>query len=801
MRSTLPSKCLVPIVAALHAPRISIAILLTAFCTVASQAQQATLQKYCVHCHGIDTQEGDVRLDTLQSSDTELLTRVYEQVSSQQMPPGDEPQPSREQRSQLASHFLSLAKSSTQPETAALRRLNKREYSNTVRDLLGLHDGIFDPGKFIYKDEIAHGFDTQADSLVTSNELLLEYLQAAQSSLGQALFSLDQHPPEPDIATVKMSRLTGASRRYESKSGDAYIFRIGGNKKIYDASERRLMQAPGLYRITVTASAIDKQRYSVPFAPADQPPILAIGAVAGHRSADSELDRHEKSFPLTYGKERTVQVERWIEKGFHPYLRFTNGSSKPITQVRSNLRRKKITKAEANRQFLGPGIRVTEFKIEGPIYKEWPPQSVTTTIGSNSIPNLEDPKQRLYLLGRFAKRAFRRAVSREEMALWTEHLKNRYESSNDWRTAFVETMTAMMASPDFLYLREDEGQLDAFQLANRLSYFFWSTMPDAELFTLAESGQLMDKDVLQKQVDRLFNDPRSNRFSVSFADQWLSLDTLGTMPPDNKEFRFYNESLENAMRAETRSLFQHVLRQNRSVTELIDSDYTFLNEQLASLYGIPWKANAKKPGKKNIGGELVLTKLPQHSARGGVLGHASVLTLTSNGVETSPVVRGVWVLEHFLGTPAPPPPAEVPALVPDLNGAESVRQLLEKHRSDAACMKCHQRIDPLGFALESFDHVGRFRTKYSKRQKVSTEGRYMGNDFEDLRGLKRILAADLDLFARNLIIKIAEYAKGRKLVAADYPVVESILKSTENDGFKLKHMVYQIATSELMTNK
>lgn len=778
-----------------------IAIAFVACFVDALPAQQVSLQKFCVRCHGQDTQEGDVRLDKLPSGDADLYTRIYEQLSSQQMPPDDELQPSREERAQLAARFLELAKQSAQPRTAALRRLNKREYSNTVRDLLGLHDGIFDPGKFIYKDEIEHGFDTQADLLVTSNELLLEYLEAAQSSLGQALFSLDPQPPKPNVIRVQMDRMTGATRRYETKSANAYVFRIGGGAKVHDTSPRKLMREPGLYRITVTASAIDKQRYSVPFAPADRPPILAIGAISGIRSADSELDRHEKSYPLAYDKERTIHVERWIEEGFHPYLRFTNGPSKPITQVRSNLRRKKITKAEANRQFLGPGIRITEFKIEGPIYKTWPPESVTTTIGSNTIPNLEVREQRLFLLVRFAKRAFRRDVRREEMSLWIKYLESRFETSKDWRTAIVETMTAMMASPDFLYLRENEGQLDTFQLASRLSYFFWSTMPDAELFALAEKGKLKDASVLHQQVDRLFNDPRSSRFCDSFVDQWLSLDTLGTMPPDSKEFRFYNESLEESMRNETRLLFRRVFKENRSIAEFIDSDYTFLNGALANLYGIPWNGNSTGPEKKTQGGELVLTKLPQDSPRGGVLGHASVLTLTSNGVETSPVVRGVWVLEHFLGTPAPPPPAEVPALVPDLNGAKSVRQLLEMHRSDAACMKCHQRIDPLGFALENFDHVGRFRTRYSKRQKVSTHGRFMGNDFDDLSGLKEILAADLNLFARNLIIKLAEYAKGRKLVAADYPIVESILKATEKDGFKLKHIVFRIATSELMANK
>lgn len=769
---------------------------------VASSAEQpasttSLLRKYCVRCHGVGATEGDVRLDQLGQNDFKLFGRIYEQLSSGQMPPDDERRPTREERQRLASHFLSLARKSSVPATAGLRRLNKREYSNTVRDLLGLHGGIFDPGKYIYKDEVSDGFDTNADSLVTSNELLLEYLDAAQSSLRQALFTVEPEAPEPRVINVNTAKMTGGTRRYETASRDAYVFRIG-NARIHDGGPAQLMTMPGRYRITVTASAIDKQHYSVPFIPVNAPPVLGIGC-AGSQSSVSELDRHEERFPLKYGEEQTFQVEKWIDRGFYPYLQFANGPGKPITQIRSALRRKKIKPAEAQGPFRGPGIRVTQFKVEGPLFEDWPPESVRTTLASSTIPNLEDSKARLFVLGRFATRAFRRRVTRDEMDLWVEYLNSRYTVKRDWREALIETMSAMMASPDFLYLPEDEGELDDFQLATRLSYFFWSTMPDSTLFSLASSGRLKNPQMLSQQVDRLLNDPRSQQFSDSFASQWLSLDTLGTMPPDNKlkEYRLYNGALEAAMLAETRQYFRHVLQGNRSVREFIDSDYTFLTGRLADLYGVPFRGG----NSRTEGGSLVLTHLPDGSQRGGLLAHASVLTLTSNGVETSPVVRGVWVLDHFLGTPPPPPPQEVPALVPDLNGAQTVRQMLEKHRSDPACMKCHQRMDPLGFALEAFDPVGRFRTKYSQRQNVSTTGRFKGEAFVDINELKRILASDVRPFARNLIVRIAEYAKGRKLVAADYPTVEAILSESEKNDFTLKDIVTAIATGDLMTHR
>ncbi|MCM2371198.1 DUF1592 domain-containing protein [Aporhodopirellula aestuarii] len=766
-----------------------------------TQAEEALntkslLQKYCVRCHNTDEREGDVSLDQLSRDDIDLFGQIYEQLSSRQMPPDDEMQPTSKERERLARLFLELAKKSTVPETAALRRLNKREYSNTVRDLLGIRGGIFDPGKFIYKDEVSEGFDTEGESLVTSNELLLEYLEAAQLSLRQALFTLDPEAPKANVINVDTAKMTGASRRYETKDRQAYVFRVG-KAKIHGTGPTQLMKMPGRYRITVTASAIDQDRYPVPFVPVNAPPVLGIGIVSGNRSGVSEFDRHEEKFPLKYDQEQTFQLERWIDQGFHPYLQFANGPGKPVTQIRANLRRGKITKADATGPFVGPGIRVTEFKIEGPFYDTWPPESVCTTIGSNTIPDFENATARLYLLGRFAKRTFRRRVTREEMTLWVKYLNARYATTRDWREAFIETMTAMMASPDFLYLQENEGELGPFQLASRLSYFFWSTMPDHELFSLADSGKLTEPDVLRQQVIRLIQDPRSRRFSDSFVDQWLALDTLGSMPPDSKLFRFYNASVETAMLAETRQFFRHVFQENRSVRDFIDSEYTFLNRQLATLYGIPIEGgdNAISDGK------LVLTRLPKGSPRGGILGHASVLTLTSNGVETSPVTRGVWVLANFMGTPPPPPPAEVPALVPDLNGARTVRQMLEKHRSDPACMSCHRRMDPLGFALEAFDPVGRFRTNYSKRVKVSTQGRYMGQNFDDINELKQILSSDLRLFARNLIVRLSEYAKGRKLVSADYATVEAILSASQKDGFNLKHIVYMIAISDLMTHR
>ena len=236
-----------------------------------------------------------------------------------------------------------------------------------------------------------------------------------------------------------------------------------------------------------------------------------------------------------------------------------------------------------------------------------------------------------------------------------------------------------------------------------------------------------------------------------------------------------------------------MLHENRSVRDFIDADYSFVNKGLARLYGVPFQGDKAEEFQRVI--------FPSNVNRGGLLGHASILTLTANGVETSPIERGVWVLADLLGTPPPPPPKKVPALTPDLNGAATIRDMLEKHRSDSACMECHRRMDPLGFALEAYDPIGRLRTKYSAKQAVSTHGNYLGRDFTDVAELKQILSSDIRPFARNLIIRIAEYAKGRKLVATDYATVESIVDQSVKNDFKFKDIVLSIASSDLMTHR
>jgi hypothetical protein len=756
---------------------------------------QTFFTTYCVKCHGASQQKGDVRLDDVSSIDAAGWQAVFEQLACETMPPDDERQPTRAERRAVAEAVLSLAKEGSAITATGLRRLNKREYVNTVHDLLGLKDGTFDAGAAIYDDEIDEGFDTAAESLVISNELLLEYMDAAEKSLRQALFSVEPTRPQSESRAVNIARMQGVGGgRYINNTRDGIVCRMGGKAMVYDGQPMRTIHTPGRYVITVTAAGVDRDNYAIRFQPTRGPVVLGFGVAPDAPAGVAGDPRLLQTFDLKDDVEQTFRIETWIDKDHYPYFSFVNGSSKPITQVRAGVRQRKIDRAAERQPYAGPGVRISRFEIEGPLYDEWPPASVRTALDTREIPDLSTADARRQVVQRFARRAFRRTVEPEVIAPYLDYLDRQFAATSDRRESLVWTFAAMMASIDFLYIREEPGELDAHALANRLSYFFWSTMPDNELIELADSGRLKESAVLHNQVERLLDDPRSNRFSRSFADQWLSLDKLGSMPPDTKgEFRaYYSNRLEPAMLEETRRYFHYVLHENRSVRDFVDSDYSFVNAGLAELYRVPFEGNGK---------EFRRIIFPSGSPRGGVLTQGSVLTLTANGVDTSPVERGVWVLRDLLGTPTPPPPKEVPALTPDLNGAETVRDMLEKHRSDAACMECHRRIDPLGFALESFDPIGRERTRYSPKQAVSTQGRYLGQDFADVTELKRLLASDVRPFARNLVVRLAEYAKGRELIPADHVFVEPLVNEAEANDFRFRDIVLAIARSPLMSDR
>jgi len=396
-------------------------------------------------------------------------------------------------------------------------------------------------------------------------------------------------------------------------------------------------------------------------------------------------------------------------------------------------------------------------------------------------------------LTQFASRAYRRPASTDEIDRLLKLIAARRDAGRKPLAAYSDGLKAVLCSPSFLYLEEPaDKQLSSHALASRLSYFLWSSMPDERLLDLAAADKLRQPEVLASEVQRMLEDPRSDAFAEGFVDSWLTLRDLGSMPPDRAKFEdYYRFDLQQAMRQETFLFTRRLIDENLSVVNFLDSDFTYVNKPLAKLYGL---TPPKEPGF-----HLVALGDPR---RGGLLGQASVLTVTANGIDTSPVVRGVWLLENILGTPPSPPPPDVEPLDPDIRGATTIREQLERHRSTATCYDCHRKIDPLGFALESFDAIGNWRDAYAGKQKIETAGELpSGERFDSVEGFKKILVDRRDQFATALAAKLLAYATGRQIEPAERPQIDAIVRELAQRGYGLRDLIGLVAASETFQAK
>ena len=757
---------------------------------------QPFLDRYCVECHGESKQKGEVRLDDFIEIDGALWSDIYDQIYHYDMPPEDELQPSDKERDFISDLVMQISQDETYSISTGYRRLNRREYANTVRDLLGLKQGIYDPATRIFEDEVDHGFDTNAAELVISNELLLEYLSSAEQSLRMALFLDDLEKPAENQVQFNPAKFSSGDRRFTTNKENSTVMR--GSGEYFAAEESRHIEVAGNYRVIITAAGVDRGNYGeMKFAPVEGPIRMGVGVrlntTANRKGAASELIQ---TFDLKDNEFETYEIELWLEPGSYPFASFTNGSGKPASAIRQAIRHGKVETAVGKdmHNFQGPGVEITSFQVVGPIDLDWPPATYRTVFQSDEIPDFEDASVRTNLLVKFLSRSFRRPATDAEVQDFLGYLDTQHRKSGDWHEAFIKTYAAVMASHEFLYIKEKVGKLQPFELASRLSYFLWSTMPDMELLRLAHSGELLKPEVYAAQVDRLLHDPKSDEFVIGFASQWLSLNLLGTMPPDIKDRRYaayLKRGYEAAFRTETLDFFRHVLFENQPLGDFLDSDYTFINDTLAEVYQLPFEGGATH--------EKVT--LPADSVRGGLIGHGSIHALTSNGVETLPVTRGHWVLDELLGTPPPAPPEEVPALVPDLNGLDTPREQLVRHREDPSCFECHRQMDPLGLALENFDVIGRYRAKYETGPQINPGGTFMDTEFESVSDLRKILRESEEQFCRNLARKIAEYAKGRKLNRSDYALVDEIVKNAESHDYRFKSILNELLMSDLMLQR
>jgi Protein of unknown function (DUF1592)/Protein of unknown function (DUF1588)/Protein of unknown function (DUF1587)/Protein of unknown function (DUF1585)/Protein of unknown function (DUF1595)/Planctomycete cytochrome C len=720
------------------------------------------LERYCVDCHMTEDAEAGIILDRFEtqaaaSEDGRTWLRVRDALEGHIMPPRDKPQPSPKEFDALIgwieNDFLAAEcgkRSGSGP--VVIRRLNRQEYNNTIRDLLGVDLRLADA---FPPDDIGFGYDNVGSALNISPIHVEKYLDAAEIALDKAIVL-------PDAAEFPPIELIGL-KTYPLPPDKAVEFKHALKPGRYQADF-------SLVRVGIAES--------VP------PPRLEVGFGKDRRTVDAVRVQDE-----------TVVYRYWLEVA--PGDGMVHVSLAPGQERSPNVLKPKEVAANVSgdQRYEGDrGLHVDSMVVHGPVppLAEKLPEShrriLFCTPGFGDESRLDCARQ---VIARFAERAFRRPVPPDELERVLRIFRLAHDRGESYERGVQVALTSVLASPRFLFLVEPEESredrpLSEFELASRLSYFLWSSMPDADLFREASEGTLRRN--LRRQVVRMLDDPRSDRFVENFAGQWLQLRRLGGVTPDKDLFPGFDEKLRNSMRRETEHYFAYILRDNRSVLELLDANYTFVNAALARHYGI-----------EGVTGDHFRLVTLADGRRGGVLTQASVLTLTSNPNRTSPVKRGQWVLQQLLGTPPPPPPPDVAKLDESQNAAEaaSLRERMEVHRSDPQCASCHQQMDPLGFALENFDAVGRWRSMDGPFR-IDPAGELIGGrKFSDVRELKQLLgSSETKKFARTLVENALTYGLGRGLEAYDYCTVEDIRRRLATDGYRARNIIFGIVESQ-----
>ncbi|HEY4311827.1 MAG TPA: DUF1592 domain-containing protein [Pirellulales bacterium] len=726
--------------------------------TFLAEKLQPFLAKYCIDCHGGAEPEADLALDLLKdesviSEDRNRWAHVVEYLEAGIMPPDDQVQPTPEEvaavNAWISTRLANLKGTTTRdPGRVTIRRLNRIEYNNTVRDLLGVD---FQPADDFPSDDVGYGFDNIGDVLSMPPILLEKYLAAADKIAARAI--VDPWPPAAEVRKFTAAQLISGQRG----SKGVATGRLETEGEVFVARE---FLAEGDYVLRVTAHGEQA---------GDEPPRMAV------RLNNKDLATFD--VPAVAGSPAVFEMRVRIPTGKQRVaLAYLNNFVDPENP----------DPARRDRNLI-----IDSLEIDGPHGEVLPPASHRQVIFRE--PAGDDEACAEEILTRFATRAYRRPVAAEEVDRLMELVRLARDSGDSFERAIRLAVQAALVSPHFLFrveLDADSGgdvpvqKIDNHQLASRLSYFLWSSMPDEELFRLAEQGALGQDEVLAAQVRRMIADPRSQAMVENFAGQWLQIRNLSIASPDRKRFKGFDEFLRTAMRKETELFFASIMREDRSIVELIDADYTFVNERLAEHYGI----------KGVSGDEFQRVKLTDRR-RGGVLTQASVLMVTSNPTRTSPVKRGKWIMEQILGTPPPPPPPGVQELEQvKLEG--TLRQKMEQHRANSSCAVCHARMDPLGFAFENFDAIGAWRDRDDEHE-IDPSGILPGGQkFAGAAELRVLLAARPELFARSLVRKMLTYALGRGLEAYDTQTVAEIAERLKSQDYKFSALVLEIVRSE-----
>jgi hypothetical protein len=740
------------------APFHGVGILASLAVSLAAQTPiESTANRYCVTCHNDKLRTAGLSLTNVNSAPPDTLEKVLRKLRAGEMPPAGMPSPDAATRSSvvhsLETQLDKAAAEHPNPGAPGIHRLNRAEYRNAVRDLVGLD---MDHGASLPPDDSGYGFDNIADVLTVSPLHMEKYLASARHIARLALGTL-----KPSVSSEKIFPASGTAndsidvlpprerggilfRRYFPFDAEySFLLRVRGNP------------APGL------------------------PPAKLDVRIDGRRVRlfDAAIDTAEANQGT-----RNFQLRLTLTAGDHIV---GAGFLTESVKVEGGLGR-----AAGNTQPPSAnGLSMDYVTVGGPYNPTGPGN--TDSRRMILVCSQHDEVCARQILGNLARRAYRRPVTATDLAPLLKLFSDGRTDGKSFDSGIELALTGILVSPDFLFRTEHTPpgvttKVGDLELASRLSFFLWSSIPDEELLHTAEAGKLNDPKVLEAEVHRMLSDPKSQAFEDNFAGQWLHLRNVAGWKPDHEKYPQFDESLRNAFERESDLFFSNIMHEDRSVLEFIDADYTFLNDRLARHYGIP--------GVK--GSYFRRVDLTANEHRGGVLSQGAVLLVTSYPTRTSPVLRGKWILENILGTPPPPPPPNIPPLADSAsNSARSLREQLEKHRADRACASCHARLDPLGFSLEQFDAIGRFRTEEDGAEIEASGALPDGTAVNGFEGLKKVVLDRRDEFVECLAAKMLTYALGRGLESYDQPAVRAVRRQAASRDYRFSSIILGIVNS------
>ena len=750
------------------------------------QDNAALVNQYCVVCHNEALKTGGLELDAYDANNVaehpDVWERVLRKLRANAMPPTGMPRPDAARFAQfeadLAASLDAVALANPNPgRTATFSRLNRLQYQNAIRDILDLN---VDVSELLPNDDASFGFDNV--NLTNLSPTLMErYLAAAQKisrlAVGAPLTSPVSHVELVPATLTQEDRFEGLPFGTRGGTLFSYNFPRDGQytidvKLARDRNENlEGLTEPHEMEITVDGQRIDifeivpnrSERFAT-FYYHDQ------GAGEGLQ-ASTQVTAGAHDVGVTFIRKNSAL----IESARQPYDAHFNRDRHPRQQP-----------AVLSVSIAGPyeSTGVSETAARKKIFSCQPDEQLSASQCATTI------------VTELATKAFRRPVTAEDITTPLTFFE-RANAANGFEAGIEMAIRAILVSPEFLFRIEQDPSdfgsgedyvLSDTELASRLSFFLWSSIPDDELMELARRGELSNPTVLEEQVKRMLADPRAESLASNFADQWLYLRNLDSVDPNLRLFPDFDNNLRQAMRQETEMLFSHIILEDRNVMELLSADYTFLNERLARHYDIP-----------NIyGDQFRKVDLDPASPRIGLLGHGSVLTVTSYATRTSPVQRGKWVLENVLGIPPPPPPDDVPALAENNSEVkvETMRDRMAQHRANPACAACHQVMDPIGLVMEEFDAIGRIRTVTTDQPAIDTLGNLPGSDpLTGVNGLRDALVQNPEAFVGTMSEKLMTYALGRGLEYYDAPAIRSIIKEAEAQNYSFSSIVVALVNS------